>query len=123
MPFHRILLSACIAAGTIGTAGVAHAASSTFDGRWQIAIAAKGKNCPTQYSVPLHVADGQVSYRGVFAASASGSIGPKGSVRVELSYKDDVVRATGLLGEALGNGSWTSPTRDCSGTWTARRTL
>ena len=60
-------------------------------------------------------------FAGKFRAEATGRISPQGALNVSFSRKGDVAHATGALRGTAGSGNWTSPTKDCSGTWSARK--
>ena len=44
-----------------------------------------------------------------------------GTLNVVFSHRDQVVNVSGVLAEQIGRGSWKSPTKDCSGSWIARK--
>lgn len=114
------LLSLTIATTTLlGTQ--AGQASLPFDGRWTVTATADGENCASRYRVPIKVAAGKVTYAGMFGARAEGKIRPDGKLKVRFAHRNDVLNATGALKGASGSGRWTSPTRDCTGTWVARK--
>jgi hypothetical protein len=118
--FTFTLLSLTLASTTLSGTQTSQA-SLPFDGRWTVTVSAKGENCSSRYTVPIKVAAGQVSYAGSFSAEAKGRIRPDGDLKVRLSHRKDVVNATGALKGKSGSGRWISPTRDCSGTWVARK--
>ena len=95
-------------------------AAPSFDGKWTVTIAVESGECKTR-TVPIQVSEGQVRYAGVFRAEAAGRASPQGSLNVSFSRKGDVAHATGALAGTSGRGNWTSPTKDCSGTWSARQ--
>jgi hypothetical protein len=71
--------------------------------------------------VPIQVNDGRVTYAGLFGARATGLVQTSGKLNVRFSHRDHVVNASGTLGQDTGRGSWKSPTKDCSGSWVARK--
>jgi len=94
--------------------------ADSFDGKWTVSIAVKTGACMSR-TVPIRVSNGRVSYAGPFEARATGKISPTGSLDVSFSRKGDVAHAAGAVAGTSGRGHWTSPTVDCSGTWSARR--
>ncbi|MEX0953812.1 MAG: hypothetical protein WDZ83_01215 [Rhizobiaceae bacterium] len=115
------LLSLAIASAILaGTQ--ASQASPPFDGRWTVTVSAEGENCSSRRGVPINVAAGQVRYAGLFGVKAEGRVRPDGDLTIRFAHRKDVVKATGALEGNSGSGSWVSPTRDCSGTWVARKT-
>ena len=95
-------------------------AAAPFDGKWSVQITAEVGRCAA-YTVPIRVADGQVSYAGPFNARAKGKIGPNGALRVSFAHRRDVVNVQGSVNGRLGHGRWKSPTKNCGGTWIARK--
>jgi hypothetical protein len=92
-----------------------------FDGSWSVSIVADGADCPTQ-TIPVQVADGIVSFS-AFGATASGAVGKSGSVNLQISFNEQVIRARGKLGGGKAAGSWHSSPAGCGGRWTAQRTV
>ena len=115
-----VLLSLGMASGMMAATSFAQAAV-TYDGRWQVTVSAEGESCPARYTVPIKVAGGRVSYNGFFNAQANGKVRNDGALIVTFAHRKDVVNAVGELTGARGTGEWRSPTRECSGTWTARK--
>ena len=114
------LLSLAMASATL-TGTQASQASLPFDGRWTVTVSAEGENCSSRNRVPINVAEGQVSYAGLFGAEAEGRVRPDGELTIRFAHRKDVVKATGALDGDSGTGRWVSPTRDCSGTWVAQK--
>ncbi|MDB5594895.1 MAG: hypothetical protein JWM36_1856 [Hyphomicrobiales bacterium] len=97
--------------------GLAQAAS--YDGKWAIVVVTEAGNCDV-YRWDLGVNDGKIEERG-FIAQAKGQIDPRGRVNVTFTSGSDALGATGTLSGADGSGRWTSPTKQCSGHWTAKK--
>jgi hypothetical protein len=95
-------------------------AAKPFDGDWSVRITAQRGSC-SGYTVPIEVSGGRVSYSGFFDATATGSVRPNGAIKVRFAHEDQVVDASGSVRGQTGSGRWTSPTKGCAGTWTARR--
>lgn len=95
-------------------------AARPFDGDWSVRITAQRGRC-SGYTVPIEVSGGRVSYSGFFNATATGSVRSNGALSVRFAHEDQVVHASGSVKGRSGSGRWTSPTRGCAGTWTARR--
>ena len=110
-----------VAAG-IAMAVSAVAAPTSYDGRWSVHIVAASDGCQLAHAVPIAVENGSVRYIGSFNAVAEGRVASDGTVRVQLSRGEDIVQAHGSLARLRGNGVWSTPTQDCSGTWIAHRT-
>ena len=97
------------------------AAATSFDGSWSVRITAENGDCSARYTIPIEVSGGRIRYSGPFNAKASGAIGANGGLKVSFAHSDDVVSARGSLKGESGYGSWTSPTKNCDGTWAASR--
>ena len=96
-------------------------AATPFDGQWSVRITAESGQCPAGYTVPIRVSNGRVSYSGPFNAKANGKIGANGALQVSFAHSKDVVNARGSVTGRVGRGSWKSPTKNCRGTWVARK--
>jgi hypothetical protein len=117
-PLHAIAFAVSLGAATIPQAGTA---APGFDGAWAVKIVAESGECSTRMTVPIEVSGGRIRYTGSFSAVASGAVGANGRLNVRFAHSDDVVNARGALKGGSGYGSWKSPTKNCGGTWTARR--
>ncbi len=95
-------------------------AAGAFDGRWSVTIGVKGGECVAR-TVQIQVSDGRVRYPGKFRAEATGKVSQTGSLNLRFSRKQHVAQATGKLAGTSGRGRWVSPTKGCSGVWSARR--
>ena len=96
-------------------------AATPFDGKWSVQLTAEAGNCPAGYAVPIRVSNGRVSYSGPFNARANGKIANNGALQVSFAHSRDVVNARGSVKGRMGSGSWKSPTKNCRGTWVARK--
>jgi len=117
----RPFVALCL--GLLSGAGLAMpgAAATSFDGSWSVSIVARSGECRAPATVPIRVTEGRVSYAGAFRARANGAVDESGRLAIRFSHKDRIVAASGSLEGGRGSGRWTSPTEECSGTWTARR--
>lgn len=112
---------AVIASVAMMSASTASLAAASFDGKWSVQVTAEGGECAAGYTVPIRVSNGQVSYSGPFDAQAKGKVNPNGALRVSFAHRKDVVDVRGSLNDRIGHGSWSSPTKNCEGTWIARK--
>lgn len=102
------------------TGGVAAAAS--YDGRWSVVATPQAGGCDGTYVIPVEVRGTEVTYIGRAAMRAEGGISEDGRVEVSFIQGNDQLDARGsMVNPRLANGSWSSPTEDCKGTWIARR--
>lgn len=96
----------------------ARAATTSFDGAWNVRIASSSEACGNGATVSIGISNGQVGSNGV-AVSASGRVADAGSINVTLS--SGIKRAVGFgrLSGTSGSGTWKGTM--CSGTWTAEK--
>ena len=111
------VVAACaIVFGAVGAATPAGAgAANAFDGTWMVRAAANPGHCSDKYGIAISVANGQVTYRGLLAAFATGKLSHSGQLLLQIGE----ARVTGRLASSNGGGLWASP--NCKGTWTATR--
>jgi hypothetical protein len=114
---------AATAIAAIAVPGAADAARRprAYDGTWNVVFATTRGNCSSGYSVPFTVTGSRVSSAG--GGRVSGSVGPSGSVAVQVSVGASKANGGGRLAGNGGAGSWNGIiTGDkCSGTWQATR--
>ena len=96
----------------------ASAATSTFDGTWNVRISSSTETCGNGATVSIGINNGQIASSSA-AVSASGRVADAGSINVTLS--NGIKRAVGFgrLSGTSGSGTWRGPL--CTGTWTAER--
>jgi hypothetical protein len=99
-------------------AGAANAATTSFDGAWNVRIASSSEACGNGATVSIGISNGQVASSGA-AVTASGRVADAGSINVTLS--SGIKRAVGFgrLSGTSGSGTWRGAM--CTGTWTAER--
>jgi hypothetical protein len=103
--------------------GTASAAPADFGGRWAVRMVTDSGVCDASYSYVIAIEDGRVRYipqDSDAPPSVSGSIGPDGTVSLDIRKSIARVSATGQLRGAAGSGSWRLPGL-CSGRWTATK--
>jgi hypothetical protein len=103
---------ALLAATSFATA----ASANTYDGEWNVRIAASSSECGNGQTVSIGISNGNVSSSMV---TASGHVAEAGNISVTLV--SGIKRATGYgrLSATSGSGTWRGAL--CSGTWTASR--
>jgi hypothetical protein len=113
----RNSLIAAIATITLPLAS-ASAATTTFDGAWNVRIASSSVACGNGSTVSIGISNGQIASSNA-VVSASGRVADAGSISVTLST--GIKRATGFgrLSGSSGSGTWRGAM--CTGTWTAER--
>jgi hypothetical protein len=94
--------------------------AATYDGRWSVSVVTRSGNCDS-YRWNLGITEGHVTDVEGQKGSSSGGIAPNGKVAITLARASDTLSVTGLARGAAASGSWSSPSRSCSGTWDARK--
>lgn len=96
----------------------ARAATTSFDGAWNVRIASSSEACGDGATVSIGISNGQVASNGT-SVSASGRVADAGNINVTLS--SGIKRAVGFgrLTGTSGSGTWKGAM--CSGTWTAEK--
>jgi hypothetical protein len=115
------LAAALVLLGTTGTAP----AQSQFDGVWSLRYETDKPECarPTTWRYALRISAGSISPARADDQTTiiNGSVDADGNVRATVRRESDLAGGTGRLTDSFGSGGWTSPTRNCSGTWTVKR--
>jgi hypothetical protein len=105
----------------LSLAGAASAsAAGSFDGQWSVQLTTQHGDCDPSYSWSVAVTDGRISDAGMFM-QAAGAIDRRGRVQIRIIHGSDVVAASGRVSGEFARGAWLSPTRQCSGAWSAQR--
>jgi hypothetical protein len=116
--------SAAIAIGVSAflSGGAALAASNPYDGRWSVQVVRQQGDCDQAYRYNIIVENGRARYADGSDFNISGTISPKGAVRVSIVRGGDRADAVGTAEGKWGSGSWkTSGSRACSGSWNAEK--
>ncbi|MHB0767856.1 hypothetical protein [Bradyrhizobium sp. 5.13L] len=96
----------------------ASAATSTFDGTWNVRIASSSEACGNGATVSIGINNGQIASSSA-AVTASGRVAGAGSINVTLSTGIKRAVGFGRLNGTSGSGTWRGAM--CAGTWTAER--
>ncbi|WP_375308644.1 hypothetical protein WI560_15255 [Bradyrhizobium sp. A11] len=98
--------------------GPANAASTSFDGAWNVRISSSSETCGNGATVAIGINNGQIASSSA-AVSASGRVADAGSINVTLSTGIKRAVGFGRLSGTSGSGTWRGAL--CTGTWTAER--
>jgi hypothetical protein len=96
----------------------ADAATSTFDGTWNVRISSSSETCGNGATVAIGINNGQIASSSA-AVAASGRVADAGSINVTLSTGIKRAVGFGRLSGTSGSGTWRGAL--CTGTWTAER--
>jgi hypothetical protein len=117
----RLNLAAALATGVLALSAPA-AAQGGFDGAWAVDVNVTRGDCGDEgRSFPVRVQGGRITYAGNLDLNASGQIAPDGRITARFSRGSDSLSANGRAQGSTASGRWTSPSRNCSGTFRARR--
>ncbi|MGL9617602.1 hypothetical protein QRQ56_06345 [Bradyrhizobium sp. U531] len=96
----------------------ADAATSSFDGAWNVRISSSSETCGNGATVAIGINNGQIASSSS-AVSASGRVADAGSINVTLSTGIKRAVGFGRLSGSSGSGTWRGAL--CTGTWTAEK--
>ena len=96
----------------------ADAATSTFDGTWNVRISSSSETCSNGATVAIGINKGQIASSSA-AVNASGHVADAGRINVTLSTGIKRAVGFGRLSGSSGSGTWRGAM--CRGTWTAER--
>ena len=108
------------AASVMTAAPVAAALSDRHDGVWAVSLFTEQGSCDSTSSSRINVRDGRVN-ENLLVASITGAVNPNGAVALRVTRGSDAMTAQGRIRGSRASGSWTSVSRNCSGSWTAVR--
>jgi hypothetical protein len=109
--FATILVVALPAAG-------ASAASTSFDGTWNVRISSASEACGNGSTVAIGISNGEVASSSA-AVTASGRVVEAGNISVTMGSGVKHAVGFGRLSATSGTGTWHGAM--CTGTWTAQR--
>lgn len=96
-------------------------AQEVHDGIWRVATQPIAGPCSESLEFSLAVEDGRISYSGFFPVDASGSVTTVGVIRISVVRGSETVSAKGVVRGDTASGKWVSPSKKCSGSWTATK--
>ncbi len=94
---------------------------SLHDGIWEVSAEPVSGPCDKRLDFRLAVEDGRISYAGMWAVEASGSVSPLGRIDIRVVRGSETVSARGVVRGDVATGKWESPAKNCSGSFVARR--
>jgi hypothetical protein len=116
-----LALAGVFVASSAADAARARGARANFDGTWRVSATTQTGSCDPSLRFPIEVSGGRVFSRDF--AGVSGSVSPRGVVRVSVVQGDRSVTGTGRLSGNSGGGRWVARTSTggCTGVWQAQR--
>jgi len=119
MPKAYALLLAAAFSSALVAAAPAFAASQ-HDGTWSVSLVTKAGDCDPSVSSSITVRQGRVN-ENLLVARIVGGVNSNGAVSLQVVRGSDSMNARGKISGTVASGSWTAPTKNCSGSWTAVR--
>ena len=95
-------------------------AQSDNDGAWAVSLLTHKGDCDRSINSSVRVRDGRIEEQSLFAR-ITGAIDPTGTVSLKVVRGSDTIAARGMVTGLQARGSWTAPSRNCSGSWIAMR--
>jgi hypothetical protein len=108
------------AAAVLLITSVGPALAAETDGRWSVLVITERGACDV-YRWELVLQNGHVRPGANLPVQPSGGVNARGRVNVRFARGGEALAATGFLRGASGAGTWSAPTRGCSGRWRAER--
>jgi hypothetical protein len=98
----------------------ATAGASSYDGQWAVQLVTEKGTCDRALSWDVGVAASRIVDNNMLVQT-TGGVDSQGRVTLLMTHGSDRVTASGKLHGASGAGAWNSPTRECSGHWSAMK--
>ncbi len=91
------------------------------DGVYAVEIHTRSGGCDPVYRWTITVSAGRVTSPADGFMQASGKISPQGGVSLAFRRDNQVANVAGKVKGRLASGTWSSPTLQCAGSWSAVR--
>ncbi len=96
----------------------APALASQHDGTWAVSLVTKAGDCDPSVRSRIEVRQGRVD-ENLIVARIVGGVNSNGAVSLQVLRGSDSLNARGRISGAVATGSWSSPSKNCSGSWSA----
>jgi hypothetical protein len=101
--------------------GCSQSYADPVTGTYAVTLRTEKGSCDETLSWKVGVRQGRIATGGLFV-KMSGAVDKGGGVSLVVRSGRDILTAAGKLLPAGGAGTWTSPSRSCSGRWVASAT-
>jgi hypothetical protein len=116
------LVAAANCAGGINSASAqVTAAVKNHDGVYAVDIVTQQDACDRAYHWTIAVSGGRISSAADALMQASDQIDGRGNVSLAFRRDSTVAHVAGRVKGCAGSGTWSSPTMQCGGSWSAMR--
>jgi len=102
----------------------AAALAAGHDGNWSVLVVTERGACDRAYRYDVTIANGRVRFDGAPGIDVSGTVSPKGLVRVRISGGSGHAEGSGHISGQSGTGIWRGSSGggdSCAGRWEAAR--
>lgn len=124
-----LVAAAVVAASLAGVAALdaqqrpRSAIAKDHDGVYAVHIVTTTGICDKDYQWTITVSNGHITSPPDGFMQASGEIDARGIVALAFRRDNQIANVAGLLKGRTGSGSWSSPTMQCTGSWSAEREI
>ena len=94
---------------------------TAHDGVYAVEIFTLRGSCDRVYHWTINVAAGRVTSPADGFMQASGQINQSGIVSLAFRRDEHIANVAGKVNGGTGSGTWSSPTLQCAGSWSAAR--
>ncbi len=98
-----------------------HAIAASRDGAWTAVLTTQAGKCEKAFQMRFAARGGDLVTATGSGQSADGAIEPDGTLWLRMKSSRDLYRLQGRMRGASANGTWSSNTRLCGGTWRGSR--
>jgi hypothetical protein len=121
--FAAAVVAACLGGATAsdGAQKPRPAAATAHDGVYAVEILTLRGGCDRVYRWTINVAAGRVTSPADGFMQASGQINRSGVVSLAFRRDEQFAKVAGRVDGRTGSGTWSSPTLQCAGSWSATR--
>ena len=117
---HKQAAVVFLAASILAPAAVS--AGGDHDGVWSVSMVTKSGDCDRSLASRIQLREGRVDQNLLFARIVGG-VNSNGSVALHVLRGADSMTAKGRIVGARASGSWSAPGKNCSGSWTAFKSV
>lgn len=95
-------------------------AADSHDGVWSVSLVTKSGECDPSLASQIKIRDGRINENLLFARIV-GSVNGSGTVSLQVVRGGESLSAHGKVNGMRASGSWTAPSKNCTGSWTAQK--
>jgi hypothetical protein len=115
-----MLVAASAFAATV--ASTASIAGEPHDGVWSVSLITQSGECDPSLASQIQIRDGRINENLLFARIV-GNVNGNGAVSLQVVRGGHALSARGKVNGMRASGSWTAPSKNCMGSWTAEKSV